>query len=90
MEIQYKRGIIEFNYSVIAHSSEEELKALFSTFYPFDCTRGHEMYLYDRITYVGISPLFRVLEKGEAIPTYDAIINRDASDVISIEMKEIK
>ena len=85
--IKRKIGIVEFTNELLLSLGEEDLREIFSNFFPVNIV--HQCY--NIVSYTGLSPFFREIESGEKIPTYDLVFERDEIGLCKIkDVHEVK
>ena len=87
--LKKRRGMVMFRREFLMDNPlEENLREIFSNFFPINSENVHSYYFYDHIKMTGLSKHFRELEEGEKIPQYDMIFITDRNK-LSIEFSRM-
>ena len=84
-ELFKRRGEIRVSKDYMLQSNSEELKAIFSNFYPIGIDICNKNNFYDYIVYFGVSPLFDEVEEYQAMPRYDIVLHREENGEVKLE-----
>lgn len=73
-----RRGQIHFSKEMIFENpSAEELKLIFTNFFPVSIVQDHRTVFYNTVVMYGLSPHFREIEETEPIPEYQIYFKLD-------------
>jgi len=83
------RGMVVFSREMLTKEpTEDEMKAIFSNFFPIAIENEHSYNLYQNLKMYGYSQHFREVEEGEVCPKYEMFFRRDENGVHFEEMVE--
>ena len=84
------RGMVIFNREILTKDpTEDELKAIFSNFYPIAIENEHSYNLYQNLKMFGYSQHFREVEESEICPKYKMFFRRDENGLHFEKMVEL-
>jgi hypothetical protein len=70
-DIISKRGYVVVTRELMLNSSEEELRAFFTNFFPISIHDTLDFSSFGTLRYYGMSPLFKKINEGEISPQYE-------------------